>query len=168
LPLAISIETRRERGETYSALLGFFRQFELYSVLADERDVIRLRTNFRGEDVFLYRLDVYPETARKLLLVYAEGMNQIAVRPRWYNALTHNCTTTIRLLVQAAGIPAPLDWRMVANGYLPELLLERGAIKSSLPYEELRARSAVTQRGRDAGDAPDFSARIRAGLFDGS
>ncbi len=90
-PLAISIETRRERGESYSALLGFFRQFELYSVLADERDLIRLRTNFRGEDVFLYRLDVSPETARKLLLVYAEGMNRIAARPRWYNALTHNC-----------------------------------------------------------------------------
>jgi hypothetical protein len=167
LPLAISIETRRERGETYSALLGFFRQFELYSVIADERDVIRLRTNFRGEQVFLYRLDVSQETARKLLLVYAKGMNQIAVQPRWYNAATHNCTTTIRLLVQAAGIPAPFDWRMLANGYLPELLQERGAIAARLPFEELRARSEVTQRGRDAGDAPDFSARIRAGLFEG-
>ncbi len=162
-PLAISIETRRERGERYSALLGFFRQFELYSVVADERDVIQLRTSVRGEQVFHYRLDVSPETARKLLRVYAEGMNRLALEPRWYHALTQNCTTTIRLLVLAAGIPAPFDWRVLANGRLPELLLERGAIASELPFEELRARSDVTQRGRDAGDAADFSARIRTG-----
>ena len=94
--LAISIETRKEKGESYSALRGFFRQYELYYVVADERDVIRLRTNYRGERVYLYRLKVRPEFARALLLDYLAEVNRLAGRPRWYNALTHNCTTVIQ------------------------------------------------------------------------
>lgn len=105
--LAISIETRKERGEAYSALLGFFRQFELYYVVADERDLVGLRTNQRGEDVYLYRLRTPIETARAVLLDYLEEANRLAASPRWYNALTHNCTTMIRHHVKnvAAEIP---------------------------------------------------------------
>src|SRR5439155_12700585 len=112
--LAVSIETRKERGEVYSALRGFFRQYELYSVVADERDVVRLRTNYRGERVFLYRLRGSPELARRLLVSYLEQINRLAQTPRWYNALTHNCTTTIRFHAQQAAVRNPLDWRLFA------------------------------------------------------
>ena len=88
-PLAISIETRKEKGESYSAVRGFFRQFELYYVVADERDLIRLRTNFRGEQVYLYRIRMSPEGARAVLLDYLKEVNRLAEQPRWYNALTH-------------------------------------------------------------------------------
>jgi len=91
--LAISIETRKEKGEGYSALRGFFRQYELVYVVADERDVVRLRTNYRGEDVYVYRFDAPPEGARQLLLGYLDAVNQLHDRPQWYNALTQNCTT---------------------------------------------------------------------------
>jgi len=97
LPLAISIETRKEQGESYSAVRGFFRQYELYYVVADERDVIGLRTNQRGEQVFLYRLRTPRTRARQLLLSYVDAMNRLAKTPEWYNAFTHNCTTTIEL-----------------------------------------------------------------------
>ena len=93
--LAISIETRKEQGETYSALRGFFRQYELTFVVADERDVVRLRTNVRGEDVYVYRLDAPPADARVLLLRYLQEINELRARPQWYNALTENCTTAI-------------------------------------------------------------------------
>jgi hypothetical protein len=163
-PLAISIETRRERGEGYSALRGFFRQFELYYVVADERDLVKLRTNYRGEDVYLYRLRTPIPRARALLLSYLKRVNRLARKPRWYNALTHNCTTSILVHTGAAGMNVPIEWELLANGHLPELLYRGGALNRTLPYAELRARSAVSEAGKRADDAPDWSARIREGL----
>ena len=164
--LAVSIETRKERGESYSAIRGFFRQYELYYVVADERDVVRLRTNYRDppEHVHLYRLRPRPGGPRLLLLQYLEKVNQLARRAAWYNALTHNCTTTIRLNANAAGAALPLDWRLLANGHLDEYLYERGGIDTSMPLAELRERSLIDDRARAADKDPAFSARIREGL----
>jgi len=163
-PLAISIETRKERGEEYSALRGFFRQYELYYVVADERDVVRLRTNYRGERVFLYRLRGSPALVRRLLLSYLEQINRLAQTPRWYNALTQNCTTTIRFHAQQAAVRNPLDWRLFANGRADELLYERGDIDTSLPLAALRARSDITATARAADQDARFSDLIRQGI----
>jgi hypothetical protein len=162
--LAVSIETRKEKGEEYSAVAGFFRQYELIYIAADEADVVKLRTNFRGEEVYVYRLRPPPGRARALLLDYLEAMNELALEPAWYNALTTNCTTTIRQRVMHAGGNMPLSWKLLANGYLPELLYERGALDTSLPFADLKARSHINERARAAGDSDDFSAAIRAGL----
>jgi hypothetical protein len=162
--LAVSIETRKERHESYSAVLGFFRQFELYYVVADERDVVRLRTNYRDEDVYLYHLHTRPETARALLEDYLEEINRLAGRPKWYNALTHNCTTVIRRHVQHVAPGNPFNWRILVNGVIDELGYMRGTIDTSLPFEELRRRSNVNQAARAADDDPAFSLRIREGL----
>jgi hypothetical protein len=94
----VSIETRKERGEAYSTLQGFFRQYELHYVVADERDVIRLRTNYRKdppEDVYVYRMSGPAENARRLFVEYLEEINALKERPQWYNTLTTNCTTAI-------------------------------------------------------------------------
>ncbi len=167
-PLAVSIETRKEQGESYSALRGFFRQYELYYVVADERDVVALRTNTRGEQVFLYRLRTPVTRARRLLLSYVDAMNGLARTPRWYNAFTHNCTTTIETHtrhVVADGGPVPVwDWRLYLNGRLDELLHEQGIVNASLPFPALRAASDITQRAHAAGDGPAFSELIRVGL----
>jgi len=162
--LAASIETRKEKGEAYSALRGFFRQFELYYVLADERDLIGLRTNHRGETVYLYRMPASPANSRKLLLSYLEQANRLAREPSWYNALTHNCTTSIRLHAQQTGARIPLDWRILLNGYLDEYLYEQGRLNRSLPLSELRERSDITARARAAGTSPDFGQQIRRDL----
>jgi hypothetical protein len=162
--LAISIETRKERGEVYSAVLGFFRQFELYYVVADERDVVGVRTNHRGEDVYLYQLKTPVHTARAILVDYLEEVNRLAEQPEWYNALTHNCTTTIRRHAQHVAAGKPFDWRILVNGYIDQLGYERGQIDTSLPFAELRRRSHVSEKAQAAGDAADFSTRIREGL----
>jgi Domain of unknown function (DUF4105) len=162
--LAISIETRKEKGESYSALRGFFRQYELYYVVADERDLVGLRTNHRGEQVYLYRLRATPAQARALLVDYLEEVNSLAEHPEWYNALTQNCTTTIRGHTQHIGAAGSLDWRMLANGHLDELLYERGQIDTSLLFADLKLRSNITDKAKAADDSPDFSAKIRQGL----
>jgi len=162
--LAVSIETRKEKSEQYSAVAGFFRQYELIYVAADEADVVKLRTNFRGEEVYLYRLRPPPGRARALLLDYLEAMNALDREPGWYNALTTNCTTTIRQRVMHAGGNMPLSWKLLANGHLPELLYERGTLDTSLPFAELKTRSHINERARATRDGDDFSAAIRAGL----
>lgn len=162
--LAISIETRKEKGESYSALRGFFHQYELYYVVADERDLVGLRTNYRGESVFLYRIRLPASQARALLVDYLDQVNQLAEHPQWYNALTQNCTTTIRGHMLHVGAGRRLDWRLLANGHLNQLLYERGQIDTELPFAELQVRSNITERAKLAGDSADFSARIRDGL----
>ncbi|MDJ0788036.1 MAG: DUF4105 domain-containing protein [Myxococcota bacterium] len=167
-PLSISIETRKERTESYSAVLGFFRQFELYYVVAEETDLIGLRTHHRQEDVYLYRLRVTADRARALLVDYLETIEALADEPRWYNAATHNCTTTIRRHVQHVAAGNPFDWRILVNGRIDELGYERGNVDTSLPFEELRRRSAISEKARERPIDGGFSAWIREGLPGGS
>jgi hypothetical protein len=162
--VAISIETRNKKGEQYAALRGFFRQYELFFVVADERDVIRLRTNFRGEDVHVYRLDVAPADARTLLLRYLEEVNQLRDRPQWYNALTDNCTTAIQRLARSGERRSWWSWKLFVNGYLDELAYDIGAIDRSLPFPVLKAKSHINAHAKAAHDDPRFSVLIREGL----
>ena len=160
-PLAISIETRKEVGEEYSSVLGFFRQFELYYVVADERDVIGVRTNHRGELVRRYRLRTPPDIARVILLDYFKDINRLVDTPSWYNAISQNCTTTIRHHVKHVARVHLLNWRLLVNGHLDELGYMRGNIDNDLPFEEVRARADITERAQAAGNAADFSVQIR-------
>jgi len=161
--LCFSIETRPARGKAYSTIGGLYRQFELIYIAADERDVVRLRTNFKGEDLYLYRLLLPSKEVRARFLEYIERLNELYVRPVWYNAVTANCTTSIRTQRSAAR-RAPWDWRMLFNGYADEMLYERHALAGDLPFAELKSRALINERARAADDAADFSDRIRAGL----
>jgi hypothetical protein len=162
--LAVSIETRKEEGEEYSAVRGFFRQFELYYVVSGERDLVRLRTDYREEDVYLYRLHTPVDLARDILLDYAAEINRLRDRPRWYNAGTHNCTTAIRYHAQNVAPGTPWSWRMLLSGKLDEWAYMRENVDTSMPFAELRERSWISQRAKRAGNGLDYSARIREGL----
>lgn len=159
--VCFSIETRKEQGESYSAVRGLFRQFELVYVVGDERDLVRLRTNYRkGEEVYLFRLNGTAEQARQLFSEYLHRLNSLHENPEWYSAVTQNCTTSIRAQ-RAASDRAPWDWRMLANGHGDELLYERGLINTRLPLPELKRRCHINQRAKAADQAEDFSTRIR-------
>jgi hypothetical protein len=165
--LAISIETRKTVGQEYSTVAGFFRQYPLYYAVADERDVIGVRANFRGEDVYLFPLRTPVVNARALLLDYMKSVNGLVDDPEWYNALLDNCTTSIQQHVRHVNPKGfPFNWRMIVNGYLPELLYERGSIDTSMPFEELKKRSWIDERAKAAADSADFSEAIRVGIPD--
>jgi hypothetical protein len=163
-PVCFSIETRKKIGQTYSAIGGLYRQFELIYIVADERDVIRVRTNYRhGEDIYLYRTAVTPAHARERFHEYLRSLNQIRDHPRWYNAITTNCTTTIRDQHPMAE-RTPWDWRILLNGKADELMYERRAIATrGLPFAELKQRALINPVAQAANNAPDFSRRIREG-----
>jgi len=162
--VAISIETRKEKGEEYSAIKGFFKQYELIYVVADERDLVRLRTNYRDEDVCLYRLNGPTEVARQLFLEYLRDVNRLSEQPAWYNALTENCTTGIYRLVRPHAVRSWWSWKLFANGYLDELAYDLSVVDRSLSFAEFKARSHINERGEAADHDPEFSRKIRAGL----
>lgn len=167
--LCFSVETRKEIGEDYSAVKGFFKQFELTYVIADERDLVRLRTNFRkGEDVYLYRLNVPMDFARKVFLDYLREVNNLKDRPEWYRAISSNCTTTIRRHTAPFNPDARFDWRIIVNGYADEMLYERGMLNRSLPFAELKKQSLINKRAQRIGNVPEFSQLIRVGLPGGT
>jgi hypothetical protein len=163
--LAISIEARKEKGEGYSTLKGFFRQYELYYVVADERDVIRLRTNYRRdppEDVYIYRLSGRSlENGRRVLEEYINKINNLNNHPEFYNTLTTNCTTNIWFHSKVNPEHLPFSWKILASGYVPEYLYESGMLNNHLPFPDLQRRVHVNARAQAADKAADFSRHIR-------
>jgi hypothetical protein len=156
-PLAISIETRKRKGQEYSAIKGFFKQYEIIYVVADERDVVGLRTNHRGEQVYLYRLKSTPKLARALLLDYVDSMNSLVERPQFYNALADNCTTTIRRHREHVDPDAPpFDWRLLANGYLDRRLYDPAHHR----HEPALRRAAQAEPHQRQGEGGGWGSRI--------
>lgn len=162
--LVFSIEIRKERGEAFSAIAGFFKRFELSLVAADERDILRVRTNVRGEDVFLYRVQMKPEAMRALLLAYLAEADALRKTPRFYDTLFANCTTIVYEMAQRIVGGLPLDWRLLASGYLPEYLRDVGGLVPGYDLETLRAAGRITLRAQAADTDPAFSAAIRQGV----
>lgn len=163
-PLSISIEARPEVGESFSPLPALFKQFELIYVVGDERDVVRVRTNFRDEDVYLYRLNTPADSARRLLMVYLERINELADRPEFYHLLSNNCTINIVRYANAAGRAGRFDFRHLLNGLIDGYLYNSGRLDTTLPFDEMRRRSRINEAAQAANQAPDFSERIRASL----
>ena len=160
--VCFSIETRPEKGESYSAIGGLYRQFELIYIAADERDVIRLRTNYRkGEDSYVYRL--HAPRARQSFMEYVNTINELRQTPRWYNAISNNCTTAIRQQ-RTSSERAPWDYRMLVNGFGDRMIYERGGFDTSLPFEELRQKAHINGRAKEADQDPLFSEKIREGV----
>jgi len=162
--VAFSIETRREKGEPYSSVAGFFRQYELYYAVGDERDIVRVRTNYRHdppEQVYLYPLRGRADADKRLFLEYLQQLNSLRQQAKWYNTITSNCTNSIWFLTRFNPGHLPYSWKILASGHLPEYLYEHGKLDTSVPFEELRRRAYINPRAEAADQAPDFSRRIR-------
>jgi len=164
--VTVSIETRKEKGESYSTLAGFFRQYEIYYVVADERDVVGLRTTYRQpqEDVYVYRINGPLKNARRVFLDYLKGMNELRERPSYYNTLTTNCTTGVLLHTRMNPESPPMSWKILLTGYVPDYLYELGRLDNTQPFPSLEKISHVNARAHAAGRDPAFSQRIREGL----
>jgi hypothetical protein len=170
-PLALSVEVRREKGEVWSSIAGFFKSTELAYVAADERDVIGLRTHARGEDVRLYQLRATKAQTRDVLMAYVMDINNLTKTPRWYDTLTVNCTTLVFRLVRASatgwGFNIPLDYRLLLTGRLPEYLQSLGALRADMLPPEFARLSRISETAKTISlDDPAFSAKIRERLPD--
>lgn len=164
--VAFSIEARYKVGQDYSTVLGCFRQYELIVVTADERDLIRLRTNYRkGEEVSMYRFQAPPAVARFMFLTYVSYLNSLKDHPEWYNEVTRNCTTAIdSKLGEDLSNTQPWNYQVLLNGTLDKLLYDRGRlVTGGLSFPELKQREHINAAAQAANRSPDFSALIRTG-----
>ena len=162
--VVFSVEIRREKTESFSEIGGFFKEFELSVIACDERDVIRVRTNVRGEDDYLYRIRMPIDEIRSLFLAYVSQANDVARKPRFYNTITANCTTIIYHMAKRIVGHLPLDYRLLLSGYLPGYVYKVGGLDTRYSLEELRALGRITERAKQSDRRPTFSADIRAGI----
>ncbi|HEX4879902.1 MAG TPA: DUF4105 domain-containing protein [Limnobacter sp.] len=159
--ITFSLEIRKERHEQFSAWRGFFRQYEAILVAADESDIVRTRTNARGEDVYLYRLDVPPEQLRTVFMAYVNKANALAQTPEFYNTLTSNCTTVVFDVARQIAPGLPLDYRLLLSGYFAEYAFEQGALAPGHTFGELHGKGRIVERAQTAQPGDDFSEVIR-------
>jgi hypothetical protein len=135
--------------------------------VGDERDLIRVRTNYRQdppEDVYLYRLTGSIENAKHVLLSYLKTINELRDRPKFYNTLTANCTNVIWMHTRLNPGHLSFSWKILLSGYTPEYIYEHEKMNTDLPFAELQRRSHINERALQADQASDFSRRIRAGI----
>ena len=160
--VAISVEIRKERGEVYSPVKGLLRQYELIYVIADERDVLALRTNFRRDPVYMYPVTTTPERMRRVFVEMLERANQLAAQPEFYNSLTNNCTTNIVGHVNTiAPRSIPFSYKVVLPAYSDELAYDLGLIPTELPFQTIRAAHRIDTLARQQPVGPDFSRIVR-------
>ena len=162
--VVFSVEIRREKSESFSEIGGFFKEFELSIIAADERDVIRVRTNVRGEDDYLYRIRMPVSAMRLLFLGYVGEANSLVRTPRFYNTITVNCTTLVYHMMKRIVGYLPLDYRLIFSGYLPEYVYSVGGLDQRYSFQELRAYGRITDRAKKADRSDAFSADIRQGI----
>jgi hypothetical protein len=162
--LVYSLEIRKEKGEEFSAIAGFFRQYETIIVAADEKDIVRVRTNVRGEDVYLYRLDIPHEQLRTLFMGYLNRAANLERSPTFYNTLTSNCTTVVYQLAKLIVPGLPLDYRLLASGYFADYVYEQGGLTKNMSFDALHLRGRITDRAKATPIDEDYSKVIRAGV----
>jgi hypothetical protein len=162
--VAFSVEVRREKDKSYSEIGGFFKRYGLSIIAADERDVIRVRTNVRGEDDYLYRIRMPPTAMRSLFVGYVEQADALVNEPRFYNTITVNCTTLVyHMMTRIVGY-LPWSYRLLFTGYLPEYVYRVGGLDPRYSLEALRALGRITERAKLSDRSPNFSDDIRRGV----
>lgn len=162
--LVFSVEIRRKVGDAFSELGGFFKMYELSIVAADEKDVLFVRSNIRQEDSYLYRVHMDTAARHSLLLAYLNEANLLVHTPRFYHTITGNCTTLIFRMMDRIVPGLPLDYRLLASGYLPEYLYKVGALQGADSVAQYRMRGRYTERARANPDICQFSRVIRQGV----
>lgn len=160
--LAISVEARREPGETYGAITGLFKQFELIYVIGDERDLIGSRAVYGGYDVYVYPIRTSPARARALFIEMLARSNALATQPEFYNTLTNNCTSNVVDHVNhIAPRAVPRGIKTILPGYADGVAYSLGLIDNSISLDEARRRFRVNDQARRFATSSDFSRRIR-------
>jgi Domain of unknown function (DUF4105) len=162
--VVFSVEIRREKHESFSEIGGFFKEFELSIIAADERDVVRVRTNVRGEDDYLYRIHMPVSAMRSLFLGYVSEANDLVRTPRFYNTITVNCTTLVYHMMKRIVGYLPMDYRLLLSGYLPEYVYQVGGLDQHYSLSDLRALGRITDRAKKADHSDSFSADIRRSI----
>lgn len=163
---SVSVEIRREQGESFSPLKGLYRQYEIIYVVSDDRDAIGSRTVHRPNDrVYLYLVNATPPYVQALFRDIARRMQRLEAHPEFYHSLFNNCTNNIaahtdELTPDSVRLTEPT---IFIPGYSDRFAFSRGLIGSpGQSFAELRAASRIDEIARRVGIRKDFANLIRS------
>lgn len=163
--ISISIEIRKKIGDYYSPFKGLFRNYEVMYVIADERDVIKLRANYRKDNVYLYPLKLKPAEVKSLFLKIISKVNKLSAKPEFYNTITNMCTISmVKHINDVVDQDLPkysLEWFLPA--FSDRLLYKLGLIDTNLPIDKIRDFYQINKLAEKYSNSDNFSARIRQG-----
>jgi len=162
--LSITIEARKTTEQKYSAFKGFLKTYPLIYIAADERDVILMRANVRKDNVYVYPVKLSkPENARLVLVDMLETMNELMIKPKWYNTMFANCTSSIAKHVNKidSGRISLLSWQLLLTASADKLAHEAGLLDTDLSIDEAREKYFVTDKSQKIGDVENYSRLIR-------
>jgi Domain of unknown function (DUF4105) len=160
--VAFSIEVRKEKDETYSPIKGLFKQYELIYVIGDERDLIKLRSNFRKNEVFVYPIRTSQDKIRSMFVNMLKRVNQLNEQPEFYHTLTNNCTSNlVEHVNDIAPGRIPFSFNSVLPGYSDQLAYTLKLINTNLPLEAIRPHFKINDRAEQYGEEDNFSEMIR-------
>lgn len=161
--IVVSVEVRTEKGESYTTALGLSREFELTYVVADERDLIRLRTRHRKADVYIYPSRATPEKAQALFVDMMQRANKLAEKPEFYDTIQNNCTNNlVRHVNHVFPDRIPMSWKILLSGHSDRYAYDIGLIDHRVPFDELKRLALINDLAETHYDAPDFSQKIRS------
>ncbi len=161
--VSISVEIRKEKGEEFHPIKGLFNKYELMYVIADERDVIKLRSNYRKDLVYVYPAKTTKEKTQTLFLDMIKRTNDLKDKPEFYNTITNTCTTNIVNHINKI-TPRKVPFftlRILLPANSDKLAYELGLIDTNLTFEKARVRYFINDRAEKYADDPDFSTKIR-------
>ena len=161
--LSISIEIRKERGESFNPIKGIFNQYELTYVIADEQDAIKLRTNYRKDIVYLYPAKGTKEGFKALFLDMITKANKLKDNPEFYNTITNNCTTNIVKHVNNIS-PKSIPFftlQAIFPASSDKLAYTLGLLNTTLPFEDARKKYMINDKALQYANDLDFSIKIR-------
>lgn len=160
--LAVSVEIRKEVGESFSPWKGLYRNYEIMYVFGDERDLVQLRTEQRHDTVYLYPVKASQALVRAMFLDIVKRANALAAQPEFYNSLTNTCTTNIAAHINHI-VPGlvPFSWHLLLPGYADERALQLGLLDFQGTIDAARERFRINERAQSAAGAVDFSSLIR-------
>jgi hypothetical protein len=162
-PLCISVEVRRELNETYNTAKGLFKQFELVYVMGSEKDILQVRTNYRGEECFLYPTQLNPTHSRQLLTSILKGANKLIDEPKFYHTLGQNCTTTlVDHFNELEDIEVASHRKLLLNGVSDHFAYQQGLLSNELPFTTLKSACYISEIAQRFKDHKHFSQEIRA------
>ena len=159
----VSVEARRKLNQKYGIIKGIFGAFPLMYAIADERDAIGQRTEMRGDDVYLYRVNATPEQVQSFFRCVIARVDKLSKAPEKYNTVTNNCLTNIRFhLNRVWPGRIPWNWRILINGHSDYLAYKHCLLDSDESFESTREHANVTPRAKGNWHRDDFSQLIRA------
>ncbi len=164
--LGVSVEIRKEVGESYDPLKGLLNEYELIYIIGEERDLLTLRACHQKSEVFIYPTKATPEQSQELFQDILKRTNRLAAQPEYYNTITNNCTVNLaRHVNNLFPKRVPNDLSLLLTGYSPELAYNLGLLEGTGSFVQVQEYARAEELIRKYEHDPDFSRKIRLDML---